>query len=147
METISLFVFMSPHHYIRRETFWDKRYENYILLKMDYIGFYLPKIWLYKFEYLRILMENPSSSIRIPRESLISLGDHLEMIDLTEDFIRLCNLKHMEFDEFIRNFYWIANNSLLMTNRNHIKCFYHFLDFLGLDPVLMNAYQQDHESQ
>jgi len=56
--------------------------------------------------------------------------------NLTSDFLPLCNTKELEFDEFMRNFYWICNHNELQIDKNGCRHYFAFLDFLGLDKNL-----------
>ena len=55
--------------------------DEYILLKMDYLQFYLPRILLLKFAFIKVLLEN--------KETLPTIQPNdIPYIDVTESFLK-----------------------------------------------------------
>ena len=55
--------------------------DEYILLKMDYLQFYLPRILLLKFAFIKVLLEN--------KETLPTFQPNdIPYIDVTESFLK-----------------------------------------------------------
>lgn len=106
--------------------------ENYLLLRLDHIGLYYPKIYFYKFEYLKNLLE-----IEFPME--IESSMNVQIIDVTKRFIELADLNILRI-----NFLGVLFDKILKNEEYDIKNYKYyyeplikFFDFLGLDKRIM----------
>ena len=106
--------------------------DDYLLLKLVYIKFYLPKILFYKFELINVLIENNSNEILFE--------DNIPMIDLTDSFVKHANIEQIDFVAFPKCFYNLCMGHITSFDIPMLQKIKYFLDYIGLDIELMSKF-------
>jgi len=121
--------------------------EDMLLLRLDYMGFYFPRIFFLKFELLQAILAKPtnSSSTVMKYESRhpsfeVTPEKIVDCIDLTNDFLERANVARINYSEFPTfMFYLLTGNE--PTIKKYKDCYepmIPFFEFLGLDSHYMN---------
>ena len=105
---------------------------RFLLVQFDYIGFYLPEIWFYKFEWIETLLKTNLMKDSLTQE----LG--IVKIDLTHDFRRLVDVTNLVFDRFGQLIYHVCINDIHPKDIPLYQPFLAFFDYLGLKKSLMD---------
>ena len=114
--------------------------EDLLLLRLDHLGFYFPRIYFLKFDLIRALL---TTSMKCEsRNPLMQIAPQkmVDCIDLTKDFLEKANVGRINYNEFPNILF-----NLLTGNEHEIKkCkkFYEplipFFEFLGLEQKYMD---------
>jgi len=135
MENISTYV-IEDNTAIFTTSLRNKR-NNYVLICIDYIGFYVPRIWLYKFNYLYNILENSDFMIELHKVT----DDGIHYIDLTKDFTDTVEINKIDFRDFKYLFYDVLSGKRNCQSSN-IKHVLEFFNFMGLERELYNNLKQ-----
>jgi hypothetical protein len=117
--------------------------EDMLLLRLDYMGFYFPRIFFLKFELLQAILANSSTvmkyesrhpSFQVTPEKIV------DCIDLSNDFLERANVARINYSEFPTfMFYLLTGNE--HTIKKYKDCYepmIPFFEYLGLDSHYMN---------
>lgn len=75
--------------------------DDFILLKLDYIGLFFPKIQFYKFDFIKsILTFKDLQCASVFQKYQVSKDKVVEMIDLTTQFKEFAKIEHIDFEQF-----------------------------------------------
>ena len=125
-----MFISMLSHN---QEYFTDsmirEKKERFMILKLDYLYFYLPSIFFQKFGLIQLLLEN--------KKDLETFSIYnIPMIDFTDSFLKYGNVEKIDFHIFPRHFFYLCMGHV--NQAPQLKTIHRFLDFLCLDIEIMN---------
>ena len=113
---------------------------DFLLLRLDYIGLYFPKIYFYKFAYIKaILNTNLKTDTFFPQYEL-SPSKVVDMIDLTKDFIDYAQIDKINYNEFAcMMFYLLKGDShFIRQYKKEYQPLIPFFNFMDLDIVYLD---------
>ena len=128
MENITQYIIKDSGSYELYSTKIMTIRNNYILLQVDYFGYYVPKVWLYRSDYLLNLINNKNNfntQYKITEEGI-------HYIDITNIFIETVDFKKMNFTEFKYIFYDILSGREII-NKSKLDSIRNFLQYLLID--------------
>jgi len=113
--------------------------EDLLLLRLDYIGFYFPRVFFHKFGYIKSLL-----TTSLPTESVqrieVGRSKMVDMMDLSKDFLATAETGRIHYSHLPMCMYY-----LLMGEKESIQKFRElyvplipFFEFLSLDPEYLH---------
>lgn len=107
---------------------------DFVLVQLDYIGFYFPKIYFYKFEYIKTMLTKT-----IYDNYDVDTNKSVTHIDLTIDFLEFANIERINFAEFsIIMFYLLrGDTSSIRKYKKEYQPLIPFFEFLNLEPEFL----------
>ena len=117
--------------------------EDMLLLRLDYMGFYFPRIHFLKFRFIKsLLLTNLSSETR-DVEYEVSPGKKVDCVDLTRDFLEQARVERIHYQEMPHCLYslFIGNKYEMGKNKPFYEPLIPFFQFLGLEQEYLDHIQ------
>jgi hypothetical protein len=117
----------NPRYYSTRSGL-TKSFDNYLLLVLDYAAFYFPKVWFYKFGFIKTIL---CDETEFSKE--LKCVDGYYILDLTEDFHKTVKLENINYEFFTSDIYklCLANVSIAASYEvKNMKPLKPFLEFM-----------------
>lgn len=138
---MSLWVSKSVSYYTTSDTpIYISPMENYLLVRMDYMGFYFPCIFFHKFSYIVSILTTHLPCRLYEHNVEIAPQKLVDRVDLTDDFHNTANIACINFDLFPIAFYYLLVGDTLKIKQ--YKDVYGplipFFEYIGLDPFYQN---------
>ena len=117
--------------------------EDMLLLRLDYMGFYFPRIHFLKFGFIKTLLSTnlPSETRKLEYE--VSPDKRVDCVDLTRDFLDYARVERVHYQEMPHCLYY-----LLVGNQYEMKKYKPFYEpllpffrFLGLEQEYLDQIQ------
>ena len=106
-----------------------------LLLRLDYMGFYFPRIHFLKFHFIKNLLSTPLKTESRTTEYEVSPEKKVDCVDLSDDFLELAQVQKIHYQEMPHSMYYLLLGDMLHVKT--YKLFYEpllpFFKFLGLD--------------
>ena len=114
--------------------------DDFLLLQLDYIGLYFPKIYFFKFGYIKAILSNQhyKKETFFPREEIAS-NKIVDRIDLTKDFMDFSQIEKINFKELPEMMFYLLKGDTTMIRKynKEYQPFLPFFIFLNLDSVYL----------
>jgi len=117
--------------------------EDMLLLRLDYMGFYFPRIHFLKFGFIKSLLSTDLPSETRHLEYEVSPEKRVDCVDLTRDFLEEAIVEQINYQEMPLGIY-----NLLLGNKSEMGKYRHcyeplipFLRFLGLEQEYLEKIQ------
>ena len=114
---------------------------DFLMIRMDYMAFYFPKILFYKFGYIRALLETEMKTETRCCHYAIGPEKVVDMVDLSREFLEYTDIANINYRELSDSMFYIFTGDL-----SKMKIFIDsygpligFLEYLGLDEKLLNV--------
>jgi hypothetical protein len=115
--------------------------DDFLLLKLDYIGLYFPKIYFYKFGYIKAILSSTHLStdtffhnyeISISSSNISKIVD---MVDLTKDFMEYAQVEKINYNEFASMMFYLlkGDTSFIKQYKKEYQPLLPFFNFMNLD--------------
>jgi hypothetical protein len=109
--------------------------QEMLLLRLDYMGFYFPRIHFLKFGFIRSLLSTNLRSDTRHLEYEVSPDKRVDCIDLTRDFLTQAQVEKINYQEMPHCMYYLLTGNLHEVTK--YKLYYEplvpFFQFLGLE--------------
>jgi hypothetical protein len=109
--------------------------EDMLLLRLDYMGFYFPRIHFLKFHFIKSVLSTQLQSDTRIREYEVSPGKRVDCIDLTRDFLEHAQVERIHYHEMPHCMYYLLTGNLHEMSK--LKVYYQsllpFFRFLGVE--------------
>jgi len=92
--------------------FLDFPYPSYLLVIIDYIAFYLPKIWFEKFGFIQKILNDKNHFA----QELQEINGYF-VLDLTNDFFTTADLANINYDYLGRDIMTLCQKNVLSSGR------------------------------
>ena len=116
--------------------------DDFLLLKLNYIGLYFPKIYFYKFGYIKAVM----STTGLPTETFfpqyeISSSKRVDMMDVTNDFLEYAQIEKINYSEFATMMFYLLKGDThsIKKYKKEYQPLLPFFNFLNLDSEYVDA--------
>ena len=113
--------------------------DDFLLLKVNYIGLYFPKIYFYKFGYIKAIL----SSTHLPTETFFPhyeissspTSKMVDMVDLTNDFMEYTEIEKINYNEFDTMMFYLlkGDTNNIRKYKKEYQPLLPFFNFLNLD--------------
>jgi len=124
--------------------------EDMLLLRLDYAGFYFPRIYFLKFDMIRTILTTEMRCETRNKEYEIVTGGintnrikRVDCIDLTKDFLEKAMVEQINFHEFPTfMFHLLEGNTYEM--KKYKECYQPllpFFEFVGLDATYLDIFR------
>ena len=103
---------------------------DFVLVQLDYMGFYFPKIYFYKFEYIKTILTKTFYD-----NYDVDSKKNVIHIDLTKDFLEFAKIEQINFAEFsIIMFYLLRGDTInIRKYKKEYQPLIPFFEFLNLE--------------
>jgi hypothetical protein len=111
--------------------------DDFVLLQLDYIGLYFPKIYFYKFGYIKTILSNQHYKMETyyPRDNNLIPNKIVDRIDLTTDFKQYAHMEKINYTEFPSSMFYLLKGDTMMIKKykKEYQPLIPFFHFLNLD--------------
>ena len=115
--------------------------DDFLLVRLDYIGLYFPKIYFYKFAYLKTILNTThlKTDTFFPQYEL-SPSKIVDMIDLTKDFTDYAQIEKINYKEFACMMFHLLKGDtyFIIKYKEEYQPLIPFFNFLNLDVVYLD---------
>ena len=117
--------------------------EDMLLLRLDYMGFYFPRIHFLKFGFLKSLLSTKLPSETRHLEYEVSPEKRVDCVDLTSDFLYQARVERINYQEMPHCMYYLllGNKCEMGKYRQFYEPLIPFLRFLGLEQEYLEKIQ------
>lgn len=108
--------------------------DTFLLLRLDYMGFYFPAIHFYKFDFLKGILTTKLSTESLSEWS-IDKTKKVSMIDLTDDFLTMAETDRLDFSKMPVLMYHllVGDQHTVPQYKREYQPLVPFFKFLGLE--------------
>ena len=114
--------------------------QDMLLVRLDYMGFYFPRIHFLKFGFIKSLLTTDMKSDTRDTAFEISPEKRVDCIDLTRDFLEQAGIERIQYDEMPNCIYYLLIGNL-HTIKKYKTCYeplVPFFRFLSLEQKYLN---------
>jgi hypothetical protein len=109
--------------------------EDMMMLRLDYLAFYFPRIYFLKFALLRSILSTTLSSDTYHPCYEVAPGKVVECIDMTKDFLEKASVECIDYNLLIEAFFHLLKGDQYQIKKylKEYKPIFSFLCFMGLE--------------